>query len=36
VRTGRKITWDPTTEQIIGDAEAQRMTRRHMRPPWKL
>ena len=36
VRTGRKITWDPVTEEIVGDAEALRMLTRSMREPWQL
>jgi len=36
VRTGRKITWDPVNEQIIGDVEAARMLTRTMRSPWQL
>jgi len=36
VRTGRKLTWDPEKEAIIGDEEASRMLTRPMRPPWHL
>jgi hypothetical protein len=36
VRTGRKITWDPKKEEIVGDAEASKMLHRDMRPPWTL
>lgn len=36
VRTGRKITWDPKKETIVGDAEAAKMMRRPMRAPWTL
>ena len=36
VRTGRKITWDPLKEEIVGDPEASRMLARAMRPPWTL
>ncbi len=25
IRTGRKITWDPVKEQIVGDTEAAKM-----------
>jgi predicted dehydrogenase len=32
----RKIRWDPTTEQIVGDAEAAKMLTRPMRAPWTL
>jgi predicted dehydrogenase len=34
VRTARKITWDPIAEQILGDADAARMTERATREPW--
>ena len=36
IRTGRKITWDPVQETIIGDAEAKKMMSRPMREPWTL
>jgi len=36
VRTGRKITWDPVKEEIIGDVEAARMLSRAMRDPWRI
>ncbi|MHC4405725.1 MAG: Gfo/Idh/MocA family protein [Planctomycetota bacterium] len=36
VRTGRKITWDPKTEVIVGDAEATKMITRPLRAPWTL
>jgi hypothetical protein len=36
IRSGRKITWDPINEQIVGDPEASRMLNRAMREPWKL
>jgi hypothetical protein len=36
VRTGRKITWDPVKEVIIGDEEASKMLSRPMRAPWTL
>lgn len=35
VRTGRKITWDPVAEQIVGDSEAAAMQSRPYRAPWK-
>jgi predicted dehydrogenase len=35
-RLGRKIRWDAGREQIIGDAEAQRMTEREYRAPFGL
>src|SRR5262245_54665626 len=36
IRSGRKITWDPTKEQIVGDQEAAAMVSRPYREPWKL
>jgi len=36
IRTGRKITWDPKQEAIVGDAEASKMLSRPMRGPWTL
>jgi len=36
VRTGRKITWDPKREAIVGDDEAAKLVRRDMRSPWTL
>jgi predicted dehydrogenase len=36
IRSGRKITWDPIREEIIGDADASRMLTRAMREPWRL
>ena len=36
VRTGRKITWDPAAEQVVGDAEANRLLSRPYRVPWSL
>jgi predicted dehydrogenase len=36
IRTGRKLTWDPSKEQFVGDAEANKMLRRPYRDPWKL
>ena len=34
IRTGRKITWDPVRETILGDDTAVRMMRRALRAPW--
>jgi hypothetical protein len=34
--TGRKITWDPVREEILGDEEASRMLHRRMRAPYQL
>jgi len=36
IRTGRKITWDPKAEKIVGDDQAARMLQRPMRAPWRL
>ncbi len=36
IRVGRKITWDPLTEQIINDEDASRHLTRAMRDPWSL
>ena len=36
IRAGRKITWDPVKEEIIGDPEATMMLTRAMREPWQL
>jgi predicted dehydrogenase len=33
---GRKIKWDPTSERIINDPQAERMLSRPMRAPWTL
>jgi len=36
IRAGRKITWDPVKEEIIGDADASRRLSRARRDPWQL
>jgi predicted dehydrogenase len=36
VRTGRKITWDPSREEVVGDADANRYLIRPYRAPWSL
>jgi hypothetical protein len=37
VRSGEKITWDPTKQEIVGGGEkARAMASRPMRPPWTL
>ncbi|HZN58713.1 MAG TPA: Gfo/Idh/MocA family oxidoreductase [Planctomycetota bacterium] len=36
IRLGRKLRWDPEKEEFSGDAEAQAMTSRALRAPWKL
>ena len=33
---GRKLTFDPATEQFVGDEMANRMVHRAMRAPWQL
>ncbi|HEY2979908.1 MAG TPA: Gfo/Idh/MocA family oxidoreductase [Anaerolineales bacterium] len=35
-RTGRKITWDPVKELIIGDPEASHYMTKEYRAPWSL
>lgn len=34
IRSGRKITWDPIREEIVGDPQASRMLARATREPW--
>jgi predicted dehydrogenase len=36
MRLGRDLKWDPDTERIIGDEEAERMAARAMRSPWRV
>jgi predicted dehydrogenase len=36
IRMGRKITWDPAKEEIVGDEQASRMLARAYREPWRL
>lgn len=36
MKTGRKIKWDPKTETIIGDADANRLLSSPMRAPWQV
>ena len=36
IRVGRTIHYDPVKEQVIGDAEANRMVNKPMRAPWHL
>ena len=36
IETGHKIKWDPATEMIIGDPEAERLLSRSYRKPWVL
>lgn len=35
MRLGRSVRWDGEKEQILGDAEANRLLRREYREPWK-
>ena len=35
-RLGRKVRWDAANERVIGDAEAEAMTARRYREPWKI
>jgi predicted dehydrogenase len=36
IRVGRSITWDPVTEEIVGDEGASQLLSRGMREPWRL
>ncbi len=36
VRCGRRITWDPVKETVVGDDEAARMLARPVRDPWRI
>jgi myo-inositol 2-dehydrogenase/D-chiro-inositol 1-dehydrogenase len=36
MQLGRKLQWDPATEQFVGDAEANRLLSKPMRGPWQL
>ena len=36
IRVGRTIRWDPVSEQIVGDEEANRFVNIPMRAPWHL
>jgi myo-inositol 2-dehydrogenase / D-chiro-inositol 1-dehydrogenase len=36
MRCGRKIQFDPVTDQIVGDQEANRLAQQPMRAPWRL
>ena len=35
-RTGRRIAWDAAREQVIGDADAQKLVTKPYRGPWSL
>jgi len=34
IQTGRTLTWDPVTEEFVGDAAANALMTRPKRPPW--
>jgi predicted dehydrogenase len=34
LQLGRSLTWDPKAQQIVGDAEANKLLRRPYREPW--
>ena len=36
IRSGKKLTWDPKTERIVGDDETAKMLSRPYRAPYKL
>ena len=36
IRLGRKIKWDPKTEQIVGDPEAQKWQSREQRKGYEI
>ncbi|HWR49835.1 MAG TPA: hypothetical protein VN428_01930, partial [Bryobacteraceae bacterium] len=36
LRVGRDLKWDPESERILGDEEANRMLSRPMRAPWTI
>jgi predicted dehydrogenase len=36
IKLGRKLKWDPTAEQFIGDEQANRLLSAPMRSPWHL
>ncbi len=36
IRSGRKVTWDPAREEIVGDTEQAAMLSRPYRAPWVL
>ena len=36
VRTGKKVSWDPAKQEIVGDAELAKWASRPYRAPWKL
>ncbi len=36
MRLGRKLRWDPSKEEFVGDAQANRMLFRPMQAPWQI
>ena len=36
IRMGRTVHYDPATEQIVGDDQANRLVNIPMRAPWRL
>lgn len=36
IRTGKKLTWDPKAETIVGDTEAAKKLSKEYRKPWSL
>jgi len=36
IRAGKKVTWDPVKEKIIGDSELAKWSSRPYRAPWRL
>ena len=36
IRTGRKLTWNPKSEEIVGDKDASAMLTKEYRKPWAL
>jgi hypothetical protein len=36
LRTGKKLKWDPSQMEFIGDSEANTWLSRKMRDPWRL
>jgi predicted dehydrogenase len=36
LRTGRKITWNPAEQRVVGDPEAESMLSRPYRSPWRI
>jgi hypothetical protein len=34
-KLGRSLEWDGIKEQVVGDAEANKLLRREYRGPWK-